>query len=126
MSCRFFFNIQAVAFLFVVVLRRFISQVAAMSLAEQEKQVWVGNIPLEMDEPQVIEYVSQLLSLHIEPPFKAFVRNGKGTSSLRFAILSFRRPVDASWFVANAIFKWPNGKYALIDRSRNCLIHCVS
>ena len=84
------------------------------------KQVWIGNVPSDLSEEQVMDTVRRCLPPDMFPPFKVFMRPGRGESvGQNYGFLHWVNPLHAEWFRNNAVIIWPNGKYALI-RSFAC------
>lgn len=72
-------------------------------------QAWLGNIPAEYGEADVINFLTVFLgSWQIEPPYKVVLRESTGENvGFKYGVASWRYAEHCERFIESAKFSWP-------------------
>ena len=73
------------------------------------RQVWLGNIPLNMTEGSIIQHFHEL---GIPPPWKALTRSG-ASGLCQYTVATFETVREAQVILGTRLC-WPDGKHAII------------
>ena len=85
-------------------------------MAGNPKQLWLGNIPVEMTEVEVINYIGGLdFGTPWYPPYKVVLRESSGNNlGFLYGFATFLRQEDAATLKASGGLLWPNGRDCLV------------